>query len=148
MTVNSKNKGRAFEYVVRDKLTETFGTQFERVPMSGALSYLKGDVFAPYWPDFPVTVEAKHHKEVTWNNLLTAKTSTLLEFWDQTIREAKVMKKSPLLVYKWDRSKLYSCWADSSIQVKDYIHVNSGTRQFHMALFEDWLSEAKKVYIR
>ena len=71
MTNASKNKGRAFEYVVRDKMTDTFKSQFERVPLSGALSYLKGDVYAPWLPDFPWTIEAKHHKEVDWNNHTT-----------------------------------------------------------------------------
>lgn len=148
MTNASKNKGRAFEYVVRDKLTDTFKSQFERVPLSGALSYLKGDVYAPWLPDFPWTVEAKHHKEVVWNNVLTAKTSLLLEFWDQTVREAAVMSRSPLLVYKWDRSKLYACWNDELVNTDNYVIIKSGTRQFKMSLFDDWLVQAKKVYTK
>lgn len=141
----SKTKGRAFEYVVRDKLTESFKTQFERVPLSGALAYLKGDVYPPWDPSFPYCVEAKHHKEVDWNNILTAKTSLLLSFWDQTIREAAVMKKLPLLVYKWDRSKLFCCWNDL-IETKNQIEIKINDRQFKMALFDEWLSEATKNY--
>jgi len=148
MTNASKNKGRAFEYVVRDKMTETFKSQFERVPLSGALSYLKGDVYAPWLPDFPWTIEAKHHKEVDWNNVLTAKTSLLLEFWDQTTREAMVMKKHPLLIYKWDRSKLYACWFDDKVKTKNFVHVRSGTREFYMTLLDDWLFEASQVYTK
>jgi len=148
MTNASKNKGRAFEYVVRDKMTETFKSQFERVPLSGALSYLKGDVYAPWLPDFPWTIEAKHHKEVDWNNLLTAKSSLLLEFWDQTTREAMVMKKHPLLIYKWDRSKLYACWFDDKVKTKNFVHVRSGTREFYMTLLDDWLFEASQVYTK
>jgi hypothetical protein len=146
MTINSKNKGRAFEYVVRDKLTDTFGSQFERVPLSGALTYLKGDVYAPWLPDFPWTVEAKHHKEVEWNNVLTAKTSLLLEFWDQTTREAAVMKRNPLLIYKWDRSKLFACWNDELVKTTNYVEVKSGSRHFKMTLLDDWLLSAKEVY--
>ena len=148
MTNASKNKGRAFEYVVRDKMTDTFKSQFERVPLSGALSYLKGDVYAPWLPDFPWTIEAKHHKEVDWNNVLTAKTSLLLEFWDQTTREAMVMKKHPLLIYKWDRSKLYACWFDDKVKTKNFVHVRSGTREFYMTLLDDWLFEASQVYTK
>jgi hypothetical protein len=148
MTNASKNKGRAFEYVVRDKMTDTFKSQFERVPLSGALSYLKGDVYAPWLPDFPWTIEAKHHKEVEWNNVLTAKTSLLLEFWDQTTREAMVMKKNPLLIYKWDRSKLYACWFDDKVKTKNFVHIKSGTREFYMALLDDWLLEASQVYTK
>lgn len=148
MTNASKNKGRAFEYMVRDKMTDTFKSQFERVPLSGALSYLKGDVYAPWLPDFPWTIEAKHHKEVDWNNVLTAKTSLLLEFWDQTTREAMVMKKNPLLVYKWDRSKLFACWFDDKVKTKNFVHIKSGDRQFYMALLDDWLLEASQVYTK
>ena len=146
MTINSKAKGRAFEYVVRDKLSETFDSQFERVPLSGALSYLKGDVYPPWLPDFPWCVEVKHHKEVDWNNVLTAKTSLLLEFWDQTVREAGVMKKHPLLVYKWDRSKLFACWSDDLIKTTDYVEIKSGKRHFKMCLLDDWLNSAKIAY--
>lgn len=146
MTNASKNKGRAFEYVVRDKFSETFESQFERVPLSGALSYLKGDVYAPWLPDLPWTIEAKHHKEVDWNNVLTAKTSLLLSFWDQTVREADVMKRNPLLVYKWDRSKIYACWSDNLVTTENYVLVKSGTREFKMSLLDDWLKEAKKAY--
>lgn len=146
MTINSKNKGRAFEYVVRDKLSDTFNSQFERVPLSGALTYLKGDVYPPWLPDFPWCVEAKHHKEVDWNNVLTAKTSLLLEFWDQTKREALIMKKNPLLIYKWDRSKLFCCWNDELVSITNYVEVNSGTRKFKMGLLDDWLNAAKLVY--
>lgn len=146
MTNASKTKGRSFEYVVRDKFTETFNSQFERVPLSGALAYLKGDVYAPWLPDFPWTVEAKHHKEVPWNNLLTAKSSLILDFWDQTTREAAVMKRNPLLVYKWDRSKIFACWNDELVTVTSFIEVNAFERRFKMALFDDWLNSAKKVY--
>lgn len=148
MTNASKNKGRAFEYVVRDKFTDTFKSQFERVPLSGALSYLKGDVYAPWLPDFPWTIEAKHHKEVPWNNVLTAKTSLLLEFWDQTTREALVMKRHPLLIYKWDRSKLFVAWNDDLVKVKDYVYMSAGDRKFNMTLLDGWLVEAAKAYTK
>jgi hypothetical protein len=129
-------------------MTDTFKSQFERVPLSGALTYLKGDVYPPWLPDFPWTIEAKHHKEVDWNNVLTAKTSLLLEFWDQTTREAMVMKKNPLLVYKWDRSKLFACWFDDKVTTKNFVHIRSGTREFYMALLDDWLAEASQVYTK
>jgi hypothetical protein len=144
MANTSKTKGRSFEYVVRDIFTEAFNTQFERVPLSGALAYLKGDVYAPWKPDFPWCVEAKHHKEVPWNNVLTAKSSLLLDFWRQTVREAKIMKKEPLLVYKWDRSKLFACWNDS-ININEYVYIKSGDCEFKMGLLDDWVSQAKLI---
>lgn len=146
MSAKSKNKGRSYEYKVRDLMTETFDSQFERVPLSGALSYLKGDVYAPWLPDFPWCIEAKHHKEVPWNNILTAKSSLLFSFWEQTVREAEVMKKFPLLVYKWDRSKNFCCWNDELVNVKNFVQVNAFNQNFKMTLLDDWLIEAKKQY--
>jgi hypothetical protein len=148
MSNTSKTKGRTFEYVVRDKLSESFDSQFERVPLSGALSYLKGDVYPPWLPDFPWTVEAKHHKEVLWNSLLTAKSSLLYSFWEQTTREAAVMKKLPLLIYKWDRSKIFACWDGELVKVENHIQINAFGNNFKMALLDDWLVSAKKVYTK
>jgi hypothetical protein len=105
-------------------------------------------VYPPWLPDFPWTIEAKHHKQVEWNNVLTAKTSLILEFWDQTTREAMVMKKNPLLIYKWDRSKIYACWLDNMVTTTNFVHVKSGNREFYMALLDDWLVQAAKVYTK
>lgn len=146
MSTKSKTKGRNFEYKVRDLFSEAFDSKFERVPLSGALKYLKGDVYAPWLPDFPWCIEAKNHKEVNWNGLLSAKSSNLYEFWEQTKREADVMEKSPLLIYKWDRSKIYCCWDDSSIMPKSFIQINCFGHSFYMALLDDWIVEAKKHY--
>lgn len=139
----SKTKGRTYEYVVRDIFTDAFKTQFERVPLSGALSYLKGDVYAPWKPDFPWCIEAKHHKEVPWNNVLTAKSSLLLDFWRQTTREAAVMKKLPLLIYRWDRSKNYVCWIDDDIKISNYLLIKSADCEFKMGLLDDWIPKAQ-----
>jgi len=43
--VDSRAKGARGEYLVRDILREFTGHQFERVPSSGALEYLKGDLY-------------------------------------------------------------------------------------------------------
>lgn len=143
MSSKSKTKGRSFEYVVRDAFSNNFDNKFERVPLSGALEYLKGDVYCPWLPDFPYCIEAKHHKEVPWNNLISAKKSSLLlDFWKQTVREAEQMKKNPLLVYKWDRSKIYCCWDDAT-KLTDQITVEVNSLYFKMGLFDEWLKTVK-----
>ena len=45
--VDSRMKGQRGEYLVRDLLRDATGLTFERVPSSGALSYLKGDLYVP-----------------------------------------------------------------------------------------------------
>lgn len=146
MANKSKIKGSTFEYKIRDIFTETFGKQFERVPLSGALSYLKGDIWSPYWPEIRWTIECKHHKEVDWNNILTAPASNLvMTFWDQAAREAAVMKKLPLLIYRWDNGKDYVCWVDEDINCQNQIIIDTEKRKFKMALLSDWLPLAKKL---
>ena len=46
--VDSRAKGARGEYLVRDMLRDFTGLQFERVPNSGALEYLKGDLYVPH----------------------------------------------------------------------------------------------------
>ena len=45
--VASRAKGARGEYLVRDMLRDATGLKFERVPSSGALEYLKGDLYVP-----------------------------------------------------------------------------------------------------
>ena len=46
--VDSRAKGARGEYLVRDMLRVHTGLKFERVPASGALEYLKGDLYVPH----------------------------------------------------------------------------------------------------
>ena len=102
----SKAKGTAFENKVKKILSDHFKLKFERVPLSGALEYLKGDIWVPEkFNEFEYCIECKHYKELNFNNLLTAKSNDIWDFWSQANEEAKVMKKKPLLIFKWDRRK-------------------------------------------
>ena len=84
MVNKSKIKGSTYEYKIRDIFSEHFKLKFERVPMSGALPYLKGDLFVPNkLESSKYTIECKHYKEINFNNLLTAKSNDLYKFWQQ-----------------------------------------------------------------
>lgn len=140
----SKAKGSAFEAKIAKIFTEEFGKEFKRVPLSGALEWMKGDIVCikdTAW--FPYTIEAKHYKEINWNSLLTAKSSDMFSFWEQTVREAKVMDKKPLLVFRWDRSKDYVAFDDDT-PVINYIEVSSFGLKFKICLLEEWLETIKK----
>lgn len=142
----SKAKGSAFEAKIAKLFTEEFDKDFKRVPLSGALEWMKGDIICiqdTAW--FPYTIECKHYKEINWNSLLTAKSTEMYKFWEQTLREAEVMKKKPLLVFRWDRSKDYVAF-DDDLAVTNYLEVSSFEMKFKIALLEDWLVEAKKQY--
>lgn len=140
----SKAKGSAFESKIKDKLNEEFpNIQFERVPLSGSISYLKGDIWTPHdTASWPWCIEAKHYAEIDWSNLLTAKTSDLHNFWKQAVREAETMKKLPLLIFRWDRSKDYVAYNDQ-IKVDNYVEICSFGNQFKIALLDDWIAAVK-----
>jgi hypothetical protein len=145
MVNKSKIKGSSYEAKIRDLLTKELSIEFKRMPLSCSLDYLKGDLWTPHdTAAWPYCIECKHYAEVNWNSLLTAKTSDLLNFWRQAVREAEVMKKKPLVIYRWDRSKDYICWNDE-IKVDNQITYKGFDCEFKMALLQDWLKEYKKV---
>lgn len=145
MTNKSKIKGSSYEAKIRDLLTKELKIEFKRMPLSGSLEYLKGDLWTPHdTAAWPYCIECKHYAEVNWNGLLTAKSSDLLNFWRQAVREAEVMKKKPLVIYRWNRSKDYICWNDS-IELKLQIIYSGFDCNFKMGLLSDWLDEYKKL---
>ena len=146
MVNKSKIKGSAYEAKIRDLLTEQLKIEFKRMPLSGSLEYLKGDLWTPHdTAAWPYCIECKHYAEVNWNGLLTAKSSDLLDFWRQAVREAKVMKKMPLVIYRWNRSKDYICWSDD-INLDLQITYKGFDCEFKMGLLQDWLDVYKKTY--
>ena len=60
--VDSRAKGARGEYLVRDMLREYTGLKFERVPSSGALEYLKGDLYIPHEKNH-YCIEVKNYSE-------------------------------------------------------------------------------------
>ena len=115
----SKAKGSAYEQKIATRLTSEFDVEFRRVPLSGSIDYLKGDIWTPHdtaW--WPYAIECKHYKDIEWNNLLTSKTTDMLQFWRQAVREAEVMNKKPLLIFRWNRSKDFVAFNDD-IKVTD-----------------------------
>jgi hypothetical protein len=139
-----KIKGSAYEAKIALLLSKEFEKEFRRVPLSGAIDYLKGDIWMPHdtaW--FPYCIECKHYKDVEWNNLLTAKTTDMYSFWAQTVREAAVMHKKPLLIFRWNRSKDFVAYSDEII-VDNYIEIKSFGHQFKIALLSEWLTAIKK----
>jgi hypothetical protein len=66
----------------------------------------------------------------------------MLEFWRQTVREAEVMKKKPLLIFRWNRSKDFVAFNDE-LDVPFFIHVKSFGCEFRISILEDWLTAIK-----
>lgn len=135
----SKAKGTAFEAKIAKKFTAEFGKEFRRVPLSGAIDYLKSDIWVPSdtaW--FPYVIECKHYKDVKWNGFLTAKSSDIYKFWEQASEDANTMDKKPLLVFRWDRSKDFVAYSDDT-QIDNYVEVCSFGHKFRISLLDEWI---------
>lgn len=150
MVVDSRAKGARAESVVRDILREKTGLQFERVPGSGALDpkhKLKGDLYIPDSSN-RFCIEVKHYAEDhLTSKLLTSKTPQLVIFWEQCIRQAAQVGRDPLLIYKFDRSKVFVGFAKEPTQIYDYITISVNEHLFHTAELETWLVNEKPIFV-
>ena len=139
----SKAKGSAFEAKIRDLLSTELKLKFERVPLSGSIEYLKGDLWTPEdTKAFPYCIECKHYAELDFNSLLTAKSNDIYSFWQQTLDGAARMKKSPLLIFRWNRSKDFAAW-DTELNSPHQMHINCFGYKFKMGLLTDWITQYK-----
>ena len=74
--VDPRAKGAEGERQVRDLLKGHTGLAFARVPMSGALDYLKGDIFIPNTHN-NYCIEVKFYKDSHFNDKIISTTSNL-----------------------------------------------------------------------
>ena len=139
--VDSRAKGRTAEYAVRDLLRGQTGLAWERVPMSGALAYLKGDIYIPDAKN-KYCVEVKHYQDdnIT-SNLLNDSTSTLENWWMQSVREAEVMKNEPLLVFKKTRGRWLVGTREPIVSEVELTFTSDAIEDtFYIYLFSTWLA--------
>ena len=110
--VDSRAKGARAESQMKGLLISKTKLGWERIPASGALSEvhgLKGDLYVPGEKNL-YCVEVKSYKESAINhNLVIGVGKPLLEWMQQSIRQAEQVSKKPILFFKHDRSKWFVC---------------------------------------
>lgn len=144
--VNTRTKGLRAEYAVRDMMREYTGLPWERTPSSGALEWAKGDLFLPNTKQ-NVIVEVKHYKDSALNDkLLTSTTNNILKWWNKLEHQAKVTKTSPILFYKYDRSKWFVATSVQPTKLKKYLYINHIS--CYNMLAEEWLKEEWNTYVK
>lgn len=145
--VDSRQKGSRAESVIKDKLKSLTGLGWERTPSSGALDAkhgLKGDLYIPNATNI-FCVECKHYADDHLTSaLLTSKSPQLMEWWGQAKRQAMQVGRKPLLIFKFDRSKIFVAYEDmpSSDQLKQLLILDS----FFVSLLEDWIAVEKPKF--
>jgi len=149
--VDSRAKGARTETVVRDMLRKHTGLGWERVPGSGALDpkhQLKGDLYVPGRSNLWCVEVKGYAEDHLTSHVLTDKNPQLLEFWKQTVRQGLQVTKYPLLIYKFDRSKIFVAFEgmpkDNSYR---YVFVQCDGFEFFTALLEDWLTHENPIFV-
>jgi Holliday junction resolvase len=137
--VNPRAKGQRGEYGVRDMLRTASGLGFERVPASGALAYLKGDLYIPQVPN-RFCIEVKNYKESHINDkILTSKTNKIVEWWNKIEEQAIDSDMEPLLFVKYDRSKVFVVTNLKPAKAKNYLYISF--LRCYIIIAEEWLGK-------
>jgi Holliday junction resolvase len=144
--VDSRAKGARGEYTVRDILRASTGHQFERVPLSGALEYLKGDLYIPNRQN-RFCIEVKNYAESPLHDKIFTqeKTNNLVKWWLKIKNQAYNSKQEPLLFFKYDRSKVFVCSELKPEKLKKYLYIS--WLDCYTMLAEDWLREEQVEFI-
>tara|TARA_A100001388_G_scaffold160202_1_gene119474 strand:- start:307 stop:750 length:444 start_codon:yes stop_codon:yes gene_type:complete len=143
--VDSRAKGARGEYLVRDMLREHTGHQFERVPSSGALEYLKGDLYVPHAKN-KFCIEVKNYESSPLSDkIFTApKTNNLIKWWTKLERQAEGGKQEPLLFFKYNRSPVFVCSGEKPIWT-EFMYISKLVCWVMLA--EEWLDKEKVEFL-
>jgi len=145
--VDSRAKGARGEYLVRDMLRTATGLQFERVPASGALEYLKGDLYVPNEKN-RFCIEVKNYSDSPLSDkIFTAKkTNNLIRWWKKIQVQAEGGDQEPLLFFKYNRSPVFVVTHLQPKQTEDWIYI-----QFlscFVLLAEVWLESETVEFLK
>ena len=143
--VDSRAKGARGEYLVRDMLREYTGHQFERVPSSGALEYLKGDLYVPHAKN-KFCIEVKNYESSPLSDkIFTApKTNNLIKWWTKLERQAEGGNQEPLLFFKYNRSPVFVCSGEEP-DWTEFIYISKLVCWVMLA--EEWLDKEKVEFL-
>jgi len=144
--VDSRAKGARGEYLVRDMLRESTGMQFERVPNSGALEYLKGDLYVPHEKN-RFCIEVKNYAEspLTDRIFTQEKTNNLITWWKKLIIQAAGGKQAPLLFFKYNRSPVFVVTENMPDVCEKWMYISF--LDCYALLAEDWLKNEQVRWI-
>lgn len=151
MVVDARAKGARTETTVRDLLKKHTGLGWERVPGSGALDpkhQLKGDLYVPGRTNLYCTEVKGYAEDHLTSAVLTGKNPQIIEFWEQTIRQGQQVGKKPLLIFKFDRSKVFVAFEEMpTLNKYRYMFLNINNHEFYVALLEEWLVNEQPEFV-
>lgn len=136
--VDSRAKGARGEYLVRDMLREATGLRYERVPASGALEYLKGDLYVPNEANrFCIEVKNYADSPLTDKMFTQEKTNNIIVWWNKIKLQAAGGNQEPLLFFKYNRSKVFVVTAIKPVHCLKYFFIS--WLDCYIIMADDWL---------
>lgn len=145
--VDARQKGARGETVVRDALRRLTGLNWERTPGSGALDAkhkLKGDLYIPDSKNV-YCVEVKNYEEDhLTSKYLTSVSPQISTWWAQTIRESKEVGRQPLLIFKFNRSKLFVAFQQDAPPPQKFIYLSKDN--IYVMILDDWITLCKPLW--
>lgn len=144
--VDSRAKGARGEYLVRDLLREYTNLQFERVPNSGALEYLKGDLYIPHEKN-KYCIEVKNYADspLTDKIFTAPKTNNLIRWWTKLNLQAVQGNQEALLFFKYNRSPIFVVTADKPENFSLWIDINF--LGCYVMVADEWLKNENPEFL-
>ena len=143
--VDSRAKGARGEYLVRDMLRVFTGHQFERVPSSGALDYLKGDLYVPHAKNkFCIEVKNYENSPLTDKIFTAPKTNNLIQWWKKLEQQAERGNQLPMLFFKYNRSPVFIV-TQREPGYPEYMYIS--ILDCYVSLAEEWLTMEKVEFL-
>ena len=145
--VDARAKGARGEYLVRDLLRKySGGLAFERIPASGALSYLKGDLFVPH-EDNKFCIEVKNYEEDHFTSkIFTNKSNNIVIWWAKIVEQAALRDQEPLLFFKYNRSKVFVITSTKPSKTDKFMFIS--WLDCYALLAEEWLKNEEIEWLR
>ena len=149
--VDSREKGARAESAIKSTLRTITGLGWERTPGSGALDpkhQLKGDLYVPGRTNL-FCIECKHYAEDhLTSKILTDKNPQLFDWWIQCKRQADQVNKDPLLIFKFNRSKLFCAYEElPNDTALPFIYVSRNGHELFISLLEDWIASEQPKFV-
>lgn len=144
--VDSRAKGARGEYLVRDLLREQTKLKFERVPASGALEYLKGDLYVPNERN-RFCIEVKNYADSPLSDKMFTqeKTNNLIRWWNKVVLQAKNGNQEPLLFFKYNRSRVFAVTELKPKHCPKYFFIS--WLKCYIILADEWLEKEEIEFI-
>lgn len=143
--VNSRQKGKLGESLVKNLLDSSTEYTFEYTPGSGN-GKIKGDLYIPKVKN-RFCIEIKNYKESPISDkILTNKSNVFVGWWNKLLQDCKFNNQEPLLFFKYNRSKLFVTTSIKPTLVNNFLDINQ--LGCYIMLSDEWIVREKIEWLK